>query len=130
MMTEIKLQLFFNHPNILKVYSVFDDETCVYLLLEYKEQGTLYSQLKKKGVLNEEEASKVMFDVLKGVNYLHENDIAHRDIKPQNIVISNVHFYLSKGVCKLCDFGWSAICKDDRRTTMCGTLDYSAPEVL
>lgn len=37
MMMEIKLQLFFNHPNILKVYSVFDDETCVYLLLEYME---------------------------------------------------------------------------------------------
>lgn len=45
---EIKMQAFFDHPNILKLYGFFDDEEHVYLILEYMEEGTLYSQLKKQ----------------------------------------------------------------------------------
>jgi len=76
------MQLFFNHPNILKLYAVFDDIQYIYLLLEFMEEGTLYSKLKKAGKLSEEDASQLMSDVLKGVTYLHNNGIAHRDIKP------------------------------------------------
>lgn len=43
--------------------------------------------------------------------------------------MSNVIFILIQGVCKLCDFGWAAVC-DQRRTTLCGTIDYAPPEVL
>lgn len=49
-MMEIKMQFHFNHPNILKLYGVFNDEDYVYLILEYMEEGTLYSQLKKKKI--------------------------------------------------------------------------------
>lgn len=87
---EIKMQLFFNHPNILRLNGVFDDPQHIYLLLEYMEEGTLYARLKKSGCLPEEEASQLMADVLKAVAYLHENGVAHRDIKPENIVLSNV----------------------------------------
>jgi serine/threonine protein kinase len=79
---EIKMQLFFNHPNILRLSGVFDDPQHIYLLLEYMEEGTLYARLKKSGSLPEEEASQLMADVLKAVAYLHENGVAHRDIKP------------------------------------------------
>ena len=53
---------------------------------------------------------------------MHSQMIAHRDIKPENIVISY-------DVCKICDLGWAAIC-EDRRKTMCGTIDYASPELL
>lgn len=54
---------------------------------------------------------------------MHERSVAHRDIKPQNIVIS------SEGVAKLCDFGWSAVVETSRKT-YCGTFDYAPPEIL
>jgi len=60
---------------------------------------------------------------------MHDNSILHRDIKPENVIMTNVLFFIIKGVCKLCDFGWSAVCKD-RRTTYCGTLDYVSPEII
>ena len=79
---EIKLQLFLNHPNILKLYGVFDDEEHIYLILEYMEDGTLYNQLKKKKTLKQADASRKLKDILEGVSYLHSQQIAHRDIKP------------------------------------------------
>ena len=87
---EIKLQFFLNHPNILKLYGVFDDEEHIYLILEYMEDGTLYNQLKKKKSLKQADASRKLKDILEGVSYLHSQQIAHRDIKPENIVISYV----------------------------------------
>jgi len=81
-MMEIKMQLFFNHNNILKLYAVFDDLQYIYLVLEYMEEGTLYDKLKKLGSLPEDIASHISTDVLQGVSYLHENSVAHRDIKP------------------------------------------------
>lgn len=60
---------------------------------------------------------------------MHSLSIIHRDIKPENIVMANVGFLLTQGVCKICDFGWAAHCSG-RRNTYCGTLDYVSPEVL
>ena len=79
---EIKLQLYLDHPNILKLYNIFDDEEHIYLLLEYMEEGTLYSQLKKKKVFKQGEASRKLRDVIEGMTYLHSQQVAHRDIKP------------------------------------------------
>ena len=55
----------------------------------------------------------------------------HRDIKPQNIVMTYVRMFLFQGVCKLCDFGWAVQNPDkSRRATYCGTFDYAAPEIF
>ena len=87
---EIKLQFYLNHPNILKLFGVFDDEENIYLILEYMEDGTLYSQLKRKRTFKQADASRKLRDILEGVSYLHAQQIAHRDLKPENIVISHV----------------------------------------
>ena len=87
---EIKLQLYLNHPNVLKLYGAFDDNENIYLILEYMEEANLYYHLKKKRILKQEEASRKLRDILDGISYLHAQQVAHRDIKPENIVISHV----------------------------------------
>lgn len=76
------MQLHFNHPNILKLYGFFSDDEHIYLILEYMEDGTLYSHLKKHRVLTQSSASQKLRDVLSGIIYIHERKIAHRDLKP------------------------------------------------
>lgn len=95
----MKMQLFLNHPNILKLYGYFDDSIHVYLILEFMEEGTLFSKLKlsKEKHFEEKAASQKIDDILHALKYMHELEIAHRDIKPENIVISNVIFYLMTG---------------------------------
>jgi serine/threonine protein kinase len=122
LLQEIKIQLYCNHENILKLYGVFDDADHIYLVLEYMEEGTLFQLLKRRKTLPEPEAAVYLRQVAHAITYLHDRGIAHRDIKPENIV-------MSYGVGKLCDFGWAAICTD-RRKTYCGTFDYAAPEIL
>lgn len=67
-----------DHPNIVKLYAHFSDEYHIFLLMEYAEGGMLMNYLKK----DEEFVGHVVSQVLNGVEYLHKNKIAHRDIKP------------------------------------------------
>lgn len=121
---EVTIMQKMHHENIVSFNTLFEDSRNIYLVLELAEKGHLYKRLKAQGTYNEATAAKYMFDILKSVNYLHEQTppIIHRDIKPENILFSN-------GQLKLADFGWSNM-KDRVRTTFCGTPDYLAPEML
>ena len=79
---EIKLQSFLNHQFILKIYGVFHDLEYVYIVLEFLEQGSLYSYLKKHKKLTEKDAAEKIKYLSKSISYLQERGIAHRDIKP------------------------------------------------
>lgn len=68
---ELKLQTFLHHQNILTLYGYFDDSHSIYLILEYMEDGTLYSQLKKKKTLPEGEVAEKMKQIASAVQYLH-----------------------------------------------------------
>lgn len=81
-MVEIKVQLMFNNPNVLKLYGFFDDEIYVYLIVEYMANGTLYKLLKTKQKLIESQASKYIYQILCSLSHIHSFNIAHRDIKP------------------------------------------------
>ena len=80
---EIKLQSYCNNPNIINLYGFFHDELHIYLILEYATDGTLFNYLHRHGSkLQEREAAAILKEVVYAVEFLHQNDIAHRDIKP------------------------------------------------
>ena len=71
------------------MYGFFDDKNHLYIVLEYMDGGTLYQKL-KKGKLSQQQAAIVIKQITESIEYLHDLGIAHSDIKPENIVISNV----------------------------------------
>jgi aurora kinase len=87
---EIKIQSYFNHGNLVKLYGFFSDETNIYLLMEYMEEGTLYTLLKKHKKFPEAYVSDRIRELCTALHYLHDMDVVHRDIKLENIVLSNV----------------------------------------
>lgn len=88
--SEIKIQMFLEHPNIVRLYGFFDDPTHFYIVMEFMEGGNLFGLLKKRKRVGEGEAAERVREVCLGLKEMHDNSILHRDIKPENIVITNV----------------------------------------
>eukprot|EP00834_Sanchytrium_tribonematis_P004202 NODE_193_length_13314_cov_0.305638.p7 type:complete len:268 gc:universal NODE_193_length_13314_cov_0.305638:1758-955(-) len=120
---EIEIQAHLRHSNILRLYGYFYDDKRIYLVLEYAENGELYTQL-NHGPLKEELVAKYMSQLCNGFLYLHEKNVIHRDIKPENLLIGR------NDQIKMSDFGWSVHAPTKRRDTVCGTLDYLPPEMV
>jgi serine/threonine protein kinase len=120
---EISIQKRLHHPNVTRLYDHVETSDKVLLFLEYSDGGNLFSHLKRKGKLPEQQACKIFKQICEGVKYLHENNVIHRDLKPDNILLNR------SGHVKICDFGW---CSEGihEKMTFCGTLDYMAPEIL
>ena len=122
---EISYQIQLNHPNIIRLYSFHEDEDNIYMILEYSNNGTLFSKIRKQKFLLERESFKYFIEVLNAVNFLHNNNFIHRDIKPENILLTE------NNNIKLCDFGSCVQIKEnEKRNTICGTLEYMSPELL
>lgn len=119
---EIKIQMFLDHPNIIKLYTFFSDDAYLYLLMEMCTSGHLYDLLKSKKNLPEKTTKIIVKQLCQGIDFLHQNDIIHRDLKLENILY---HF----GMVKICDFGWSTV-SETMRNTFCGTPLYISPELL
>lgn len=114
------------HPNILRLFTWFHDKRRIYLALELCSEGELYKHLKNAtfGRFDEPRSAKYTFQVADALNYCHINAVIHRDLKPENILLT------SEDDVKLADFGWSAHTLSNKRSTMCGTLDYLPPEMV
>jgi serine/threonine protein kinase len=92
------------------------------LILEYAPDGDVFTELRSFHRFNEQKSANYVYQVIKAFVYLHSNGVIHRDLKPENLLNSC-------GVIKLSDFGWS-IHSDNKRKTLCGTLDYLPPEMV
>ncbi|XP_053691112.1 aurora kinase B-like [Sabethes cyaneus] len=123
---EIEIQSHLRHPNILRMYGYFHDETRIYLILEYAPGGTLFSKLQTiPGNKFPEKQCAIYINMLvSALIYLHERNVIHRDIKPENLLLGH------GGELKMADFGWSVHEPTSTRTTLCGTLDYLSPEMV
>ncbi|KAK5150760.1 spindle assembly checkpoint kinase [Recurvomyces mirabilis] len=121
---EIEIQSNLAHPNILRLYGHFHDSKRIFLILEFAGKGELYKHLRKAGKFPEWQAAQYIAQMASALKYLHKKHVMHRDIKPENILVG-LH-----GEIKISDFGWSVHAPNNRRNTMCGTLDYLPPEMI
>ena len=121
---EIEIQAHLRHPNILRLYGYFYDQTRIYLILEFAAKGELYKELQKNKVFDEKRSAKYIKSLAGALEYCHTKHVIHRDIKPENLLLD------MKGELKIADFGWSVHAPNTRRTTLCGTLDYLPPEMI
>ncbi|CAH1763267.1 13181_t:CDS:2 [Entrophospora sp. SA101] len=121
---EIEIQSNLRHPNVIRLYGHFYDETHVFLILEYAAEGELYKHLKKCTKFTEKRASRYIAQMASALVYLHQKHIIHRDIKPENLLLD------FNDELKIADFGLSVHSPSQRRTTFCGTLDYLPPEMI
>lgn len=125
---EISLLKSLDHPNIIKLFDVFEDKKYFYLVTEFYEGGELFEQIINRHKFDECDAANIMKQILSGICYLHKHNIVHRDIKPENILLENKHSLLN---IKIVDFGLSSFfSKDNKLRDRLGTAYYIAPEVL
>ena len=126
---EVEVMYKIHHPNVVKLYGHFEDKNYCYFLMEYISKGNIYGLIPqdKKKRLNAQVVASLMKGVISAVYFLHNMNppIIHRDIKPENVLLSE------KMEAKLTDFGWSNYMEEDqKRTTVCGTPIYLAPEII
>ncbi|KIV94688.1 hypothetical protein PV10_02432 [Exophiala mesophila] len=116
----------FIHPHIARLYEVIVTESSVWLALEYCPGDELYNYLCRKGALPLETAQKIFAQLVGAVTYIHSKSCVHRDLKLENVLLDK-----HENV-KLCDFGFTREYegKASYLQTFCGTVCYSAPEML
>ncbi|XP_039139117.1 serine/threonine-protein kinase Aurora-3-like [Dioscorea cayenensis subsp. rotundata] len=120
---EIEIQHSLSHPNVLRLFAWFHDETRIFLVLEYAAGHELYKLLKDLKYFSEQRAATYIASLARALAYCHEKHVIHRDIKPENLLLD------MEGHLKIADFGW-AVQSSSKRRTMCGTIDYLAPEMI
>ncbi len=78
-----------DHPNILRLYEVFEDKKYIYLVTEFCQGGELFDEIIARGRFNERDAAVVIKQLLSAIAYCHNKKVCHRDLKPENILIDN-----------------------------------------
>eukprot|EP01103_Thecamoeba_quadrilineata_P009879 TRINITY_DN200_c0_g2_i1.p1 TRINITY_DN200_c0_g2~~TRINITY_DN200_c0_g2_i1.p1 ORF type:complete len:716 (-),score=183.18 TRINITY_DN200_c0_g2_i1:116-2263(-) len=122
---EIIIMKLVDHPNIVRLYDVYETANHIYLVMELL-QGSLFSYVVKSVRVSPNKALVFFQQIIEALDYMHKHLICHRDLKPENFLL-NSHSGL-----KVCDFGFASLMKgdDDMLNTRCGTLHYASPDIL
>lgn len=107
--------------NIIKMHEMFEDESWIYLLMDYVNGKNLYEYY-NENPLSEDLVRRFARQILIAIKHLHDRGIMHRDIKPENIIIDD-----HTNNAYLIDFGWAT--NASYSTKICGTLDYLCPQI-
>ncbi|KAJ7638646.1 kinase-like domain-containing protein [Roridomyces roridus] len=154
---EVQIMRGTNHPSIVKLISFSESEEHYFLVLELMEGGELFHQIVKLTYFSENLSRHVILQVAHGIRYLHEErGVVHRDIKPENLLFQRIPIIPSKtpvhrpydeekedegefipgvggggiGRVKIADFGLSKVVWNEETMTPCGTVGYTAPEIV
>ena len=127
--TEIDILKICNHPNIIKLYDIFDTPEYIYIIMEYCSGKDLFSYIEKRNYkLPEPRAANIIHKLSMAIFYIHSYGIIHRDLKPENILMTD---NTDNADIRLLDFGLSKIVgPGEKCTEPYGTLSFVAPEVL
>lgn len=121
--TEAQSAAVLQHPNIVNVYDVAEDRGLYFIVMELVEGITLKDYIQKKGKLTSKEVIGITLQVCAGIEAAHSKNIIHRDVKPQNIIISK------EGKVKVTDFGIAkATSSNTISTNVMGSVHYTSPE--
>lgn len=126
--TELDIMKLFRHPNIVRLLDHFENESYIYIVMEYLSGGHLASYVEKQGKLTEKQAARIIFAVAQGIKYMNSFGIIHRDIKPENIMMTDSSE--SAGI-KIIDFGLTkTLAPGEKLAEGMGTITFVAPEVI
>nr|CTP80966.1 BMA-PAR-1, isoform d [Brugia malayi] len=122
---EVKIMKQLDHPNIVKLYQVMETENTLYLVMEYASGGEVFDYLVAHGRMKEKEARAKFRQIVSAVQYLHQKNIIHRDLKAENLLLD------SDMNIKIADFGFSnQFVIGNKLDTFCGSPPYAAPELF
>ena len=126
-LSEIAILKIVRHNNIIKLYEVMETPQKIFLVMEYCDGGELFDYIVSKQHLSEKQACLFFQELIDALTYLHSQNIVHRDVKPENILLEN---FGKSMTCKLIDFGISRTYTLDKLiSTPCGTASYAPPEM-
>ena len=128
-LNEIDILKQIDHPNIVKLIDVFEDERHFCLVMELMTGGELFDLIVQKDHFSEAEARDAVRSLVDALDYCHKLGILHRDIKPENLLLQSQELGLAS--LKIADFGLArSLDEGVMASTVCGTPGYVAPEVL
>ena len=131
---EIDILIKADHPNIIKLYEIFESARSIYLIMEECKGGEVFDRIlehiQNRHMYSEKHAANIFQQIISAIEYCHNNNICHRDLKPENLL------YLNEGSeednpIKVIDFGLSQVISPDKKLkTKVGTAYYVSPEIL
>lgn len=118
-----------DHPNLVKVYDLYQDDECFFIVTDLYSGGDVFDILEDQGPLKEEDAAVVMNNLLGCVNYFHKRNLIHRDLKPENILLDTKRDFSD---IKVIDFGLARYteCFGDEMRGLVGSAYYVSPQVI
>ena len=124
---EIKILQRIKHINIIQIYEIIETDFYFYIVMEYCENKDLFFLIKTKHNLSELDSCKYFQQIINALEHIHLSYITHRDLKPENILLTDNYQRIV-----ITDFGLSKLSDEYNKelSTLCGTLSYSAPEIL
>jgi hypothetical protein len=122
---EISILFELDHSSIVKLHQVYETTDFIYLILDYLPHGDLYKRISQKKFFSEEDSAKFTRNLLEVLDYIHSKDIVHRDLKLENIMMTDDNDFNFK----IIDFGLASRCLSGL-FGKCGSPGYIAPEIL
>jgi calcium/calmodulin-dependent protein kinase I len=128
---EIDILSKIDHDGVVRMHQIFDTEETLFIVMELMEGGELYEEIIKRSLFCEKDASKILKQIVEALQYLHSQNVVHRDLKLENLLLKEkVSSETTDLKVKIADFGLSKLYSGNSMHTACGTPFYVAPDIL